>query len=209
MNEWSRLKLVTPASDPAVEVSDLKTMLGITGSAQDTALGATLDAAIAMIEGPYGIGVCLTEQVWQLTLDRLPREIVIPLGPVQSVDSISYRDGNGDTQTVSTWLEDLESSPVRIRAARGTSWPEHLCEIGSVKVQFTAGFEEVPAPLKHAILLLAKSMWRTGATDSTLLRKETVEGIGTFDYANPDVAQQVFDTTVERLIAPYRVGLYQ
>lgn len=208
MNTWSRLKQIEPATAAPVSLAELKTQLGVTGDSQDAQLQSLLDTAVALIEGPYGIGVCLTPQTWQLSLDGFTRQIEIPLGPVTEIVSITYRDESGTNQTVTEWLVDVDAEPARIRASRGESWPAALCEPGSVKIQFVAGFEETPAPLKHAVLLTCKSLRRVG-DNSALLRREVVEGVGTFDYAAADVATQVFDQTIERLIGPYRVGLFQ
>lgn len=211
MNEWSRLKLVTPAPTPAVSITEFRSLLGITKFGPSHAIAeSTLDAAIALVEGPYGIGRCVgADQTWDLFLDRFPCEITIPLGPVQSVTSITYLDGNGDSQTVASWRDDLNSEPARLWPARGETWPEHLCEPGAVTVRFVAGFTTVPAGLKHAILLIAKSLWRVGGTSDALVRRESVDGVGSWEFATAEAAESVFDKTVERLLAPYRVGLFQ
>jgi uncharacterized phiE125 gp8 family phage protein len=111
-------------------------------------------AATASIEGPNGIGIALSPQTWRLSLDHFPCEIVVPLGPVTAVTSVTYKDALGTDQPVGGLRYDLDQQPLRIWPARDTAWPSIYCEPGAVKVTFECGYEELPQDLRWAMLLL-------------------------------------------------------
>lgn len=181
MTDWSRLtRLEAPATSP-VSLDQAKRHLRIYHEDENDHIQLLLDACIAFIEGPDGIGLCLTPQKWRLSLDSFyARNLVngfgpaygygaayldvgaiysaisIPLGPVTSVDRLAYTDDVGATHLVdrAAYLADLESTPARITPLYGGVWPITINYPAAVKVDFTAGFTSTPADIKAAILLL-------------------------------------------------------
>lgn len=100
----------------------------------------------------------LTIQTWALTLDCFPEdEIELRRCPVQSVTSITYLDGNGVSQTLSTsvYTTVVRSEPARIALRYGQSWPTTYPQAGAVTVTFVAGYgtdgTSVPEEAKEAI----------------------------------------------------------
>lgn len=73
--------------------------------------------------------------------------IRLPIGPVLSVDSISYyaTDGTDTPLTAADWLHSGDM----VQAAIGTSWPTAADAVGSVRIVFTAGYDdpETQAPM--------------------------------------------------------------
>lgn len=69
-------------------------------------------------------------------------ELYLDHTPVRSVDSITYTDTNGTTQTLdpSQYKLDTVSEPCRIVPAYGTTWPGTRNEINAVTVNFTCGY---------------------------------------------------------------------
>ncbi|UGX87116.1 head-tail connector protein [Phyllobacterium meliloti] len=154
MNEWSRLALVTAATTEVVTLEEAKQQCRIFHTDEDGQIPLYINAAVAFIEGPNGIGAALRPQTWRLSLDHFPCEITIPLGPVTEVSSIGYTDSAGLPATVASWRADFDTQPLRIWPARDTAWPSIVCESGAVKVVFKCGYQAVPADLKAAVLLL-------------------------------------------------------
>jgi uncharacterized phiE125 gp8 family phage protein len=158
---WDRLRRIGGAP-LALTADEVKTHLGIDTSDFDTWIAAKLIEAQAYVEGPHGVGVILTDQTWRLSLDGWPGCIRIPLYPVASVDSITYRDADGVEQTLDEALYqyDLDANPVEIVRTNGQAWPSHEVRPGAIKVNFTAGFAaDSPEPpelalLKGALVLL-------------------------------------------------------
>lgn len=129
-----------------------------TESAHDAHLNALIGAATEHVE-QYTRRSLIT-QTWRLTLDAFPCEIILPRPPVQSVNSITYVDDDGATQTLSSSLYQvcLESSPARIVPAYNEVWPTVRNIPEAVQVTYVAGYgaasTNVPEQFKQVILLL-------------------------------------------------------
>ena len=171
---WDRLTLVTGPVDPAVSLVGAKAHLRVDHDADDALIEALVEAASGMIDGPDGIGFCLQEQTWRLTLDgfnefgwgrlhstddgRRDLRIRLPLRPVVSVQSIQYVDTSGDEQA-------MDAADYRVSIAGGTatltpvsSWPTPRDEPGAVRIEFKAG-EGTPDALRAAILLMVGHLY--------------------------------------------------
>lgn len=160
MNEWSRLKLVTPPVSPVVSLPEVKKHIRAEYHTDDDAyLEGLVAVATTFIEGPNGIGICLSPQSWRLSLDGFPCEISIPLGPVSAITSISYTDSAGDSASVTDWRVDFDTEPCRLWPARDEAWPAATAEPGAVKVVFVTGYTTCPKDLKHAVLLIAGHLY--------------------------------------------------
>lgn len=147
-----------PAVEPAT-VAEAKAHMRIDTDAEDILIGSLVLTSRLHIE--TALSLALITQSWKLTLDRWPqsREIELPLAPLRSVGGVRVIDASGNATTVSdqSYLVDVASRPPRLiwnnsvpqlpgRAAKG------------IEIDLTAGFGDsaasVPAPLKHAILML-------------------------------------------------------
>lgn len=192
---WSRLALVTPPAVPPLSLEAAKAHLKVEGGDQDPDIQAKLDDAIAQFDGPRGVGLALITQTWRLSLDHWGmvqdrrhrgggdhqfsalfhadrghgqrQGIVIPLRPVQSITSITYRDFAGIERTLDPALYDVDldhQPPLEIVPAFGVCWPGHKIGRGVIKVTFVAGFgdtaDKVPADLIGAIQLTQAHRYR-------------------------------------------------
>lgn len=134
------------------------------------------------------------------------RAIEIPLPPLQSITSITYIDTNGDSQTLTTddYILDDSVEPAQLLPAVNTCWPSTQCRPGAVKIRFVAGYTptytgspptvsdyaaNVPAPIKHWMLLLLANWFRNREATWQSINVQTV-------LASP---------YVDDLIFPYRV----
>lgn len=172
MIEWTRLRLVTPPpagpSGLIVSVADAMAQCRVTpgGLINETAwFERTIRAAQRRIDGPRGAGVALLTATWRMSLDRWPDEYaIIPLGPTQSIESITFQDTAYNVVTLdpSQYRYDLDQDPVLIVRTINVAWPELGIVPGAVKITFKAGFgdtaADVPEDLQHAVLLLV-SHW--------------------------------------------------
>jgi uncharacterized phiE125 gp8 family phage protein len=84
---------------------------------------------------------------------------VLPIGPVQSIESIAYVDTAGSAQTVSVsdYQVDLRSHIARIAPAYGKVWPPVRVQFDSVVVQAIVGYSAsnpMPEEMRLAILQL-------------------------------------------------------
>ncbi|MAU40976.1 MAG: hypothetical protein CMF31_05070 [Kordiimonas sp.] len=94
--------------------------------------------------------------------DCFPAAFELKKSPVLSVDSITYIDTDGASQTLvsQNYRVDLGDRyrPARISPATGITWPATASDYNTVKVDFTAGYgadwTSVPAAVRHAVLML-------------------------------------------------------
>jgi uncharacterized phiE125 gp8 family phage protein len=206
--------LVTPPSLLPVSLAEAKAHLRVSVSDEDGLIGGLISAATEHLDGWTGIlGRCLVEQVWRQDFDRFARCLTLPLGPVLSIGSVTWRNQAGQVATIAGQEYALKTdaggrSEVRFRDS--WSMPSGLHETGAVSVTYTAGYpiipevpadgdtpavparSTVPEPIRAAILLLVGAWYEN--------REETAIGVSVTALPN--------SVAVSALLAPYRrVGL--
>lgn len=138
---------VTPP-DLVVSVAEAKANLRIDHDEDDALIEGLIRAAMAFAQRylSYPVG----EQTFDLTLDAFPSsEIEIPY-PFASVDSVSYTDEDGATQTVTA---DNYSADTSGWVVPTVDWPSTMSVINAVTVRFTTS-AVVSDDVRQAILLL-------------------------------------------------------
>lgn len=171
-----------PDSEP-VTLAEAKTRLEYYGSAKNTFIESLITVARQVCEVYSGLSFVTQER--RIKMDRFPcntsrvirnnydfyNEIIIPYGPVQTVDSLSYTDTNGVVQTLienTDFLLDNDSAIARVYPIDSngnvTSWPDTKCIPNAVVLNYTAGFDDVsgvhlPVVVKQAIMLQVVSMF--------------------------------------------------
>jgi uncharacterized phiE125 gp8 family phage protein len=156
-----RWTLVTPPTVEPATIEELKAHLYIDHNADDALLAIYLAAARATVEEVTWRAIL--PQTWDLYLDAWPADgvIVLPRPPLASVTSVTYRDDENVTSTVSASVYEVDtaSEPGRVLLAAGQSWPSAtLAASGAIRVRFVAGWASaavVPPMIKAATLLLA------------------------------------------------------
>jgi len=200
---WDRLTYIGAALPTApIDLAAAKAHCHVDFADDDALLSGLIDAARSFIDGPRGIGICMVDQQWRLSLDGFETTtdnvfgpiIEIPMGPLKQVDAIKYVDSAGAQQTVASgdYLVDKSREIARIMPAYGKSWPPYRLQSGAVQIDFTAGFgadgTKVPGALKTAMLhLIAFWYENRGATE---------DGSGSTQIP----------ITVKALLQNYRVG---
>lgn len=181
-----------PVVEP-VTTTELKAHLRVDGTDEDTLIASLGVAARQHVEEETRRA--LVTQTWVLKLDEFPgsgdAEIRLPRPPLQSVTSVQYVDGNGDTQTWSSslYVVDTADTPGNISLAYGESWPSTRAQKNAVTITYVAGYgaaSTVPDALKAAIKLLVGHYY--------VNREEAVTGTVVARLG-----------AVDALLAPYRV----
>lgn len=188
--EFTSLRRTAEPATPAVSTSDAKAHLRVTHSDEDTLIGNIVDAAVRHVED--ACGRALFTQTWTLKLDEFPvGDIILPRPPVASVTSITYVDGDGATQTLSSgdYLSDLSSEPAAISPAYGTEWPTTREQRAAVTVVYVSGHTTtaaIPKAIRQAILLLVGHFYENRE-------------------ASAATAMTELPMAVDALLAPYRM----
>jgi uncharacterized phiE125 gp8 family phage protein len=145
------LKLITAPDEEPVFLEEAKIFCRVDGDDEDQLIEAIIIAAREMAE--QRTKRALITQIWDLSIDEFPSEIVLPYPPLQSVTYVKYVDTDGVLQTLasSNYTVDIASEPGRIVPAYGITWPSTRCQINAVTVRFVCGYldaEAVPEAIK-------------------------------------------------------------
>lgn len=179
-------------AEALLSVADAKAHLRIDGSDHDTYLQALVAAAEAHLDGFAGVlGRALVTQTWRRSFDRFPdgNLIRLPLGPLQSVSSVTYYDTAGTSQTFSASSYHAVSDAIgpAIVLDDDATWPNLDARPDAVTVTWVCGYgaaSAVPAPIIQAAKLIIGDL-----------------------FENRELGP-VVTARVDALIAPYRaVGL--
>lgn len=171
----------TPAAEP-VSLADAKLNLRLIDTADDTLITLLIGAARRFAESYTGRS--FISQGWKLVLDSFPggcsasvpwgteysfpeNAILLERGNVLAVSSITYLAMDGTTQTMPSpnYVADLSGAPARITPVFGQIWPIPMPQIGSVQVNYTAGYgptsADVPEGIRHWILMRVTTIYES------------------------------------------------
>lgn len=137
----------------------------------DDFLTRAIKAARQMAENFTGRAFVETQYTWRFdrfTSSRI--ELSLPVGPGRSVDSISYVDDDGTTQTFTDFVLVATDTGGRLAPTTLKSWPDSRGSLGDVTITFKAGYAptsdsppdyraNVPADIKNAILFAVGHMY--------------------------------------------------
>lgn len=159
--------MLTQLSPPAAEpltLADAKLHLRVDADiTEDDGLIAAL-IVTARQQAEHRTGRALVTQQWRLGLDRFADDSLdLPLPKLQSVQSVTYLDSNGNRQTLANTEYDVITDELvgRLIPAFGKTWPDCRIRPGSVQVSYTCGYgaaSDVPQSIK-AWMLLAIGAW--------------------------------------------------
>lgn len=178
------LRVIEAATAEPVTLAECRSHTRIDTTADDATLAAYIIAARQHVENVTGR--VLAVSTLEMTLDDFGcAEIVLPRAPVASIVSVTYTDSAGAAQTVAgaDYILDATRLVATLQPAYGKSWPSTRGTPGNVKIQFVAGEAQPPAPLRHAVMLLAATWHENRETPPE----------------NP---------AVDALIAPYRINWF-
>lgn len=198
---------IPPTVEP-VSLQEAKAHLRVDETDDDALIGALITAARQY--GEHQMRRSLITQSWRLVLDSFPgygqtgvaygraysmpaNAIQLEYGSVQSITSITYLAMDGTTQTMPStdYVADTSGGLARITPVFGKIWPIPMPQIGSVKVDYVAGYggaAAVPAGIRQWMLLRIGALYEN--------REEIVVGRGI--TANPL-------SIAESLLDPYRI----
>lgn len=201
------LVLVTPPA-PVVDWPTIKAHLRLESDADLTYVASLVDAATTTVQERLGRSLNVATWDYRLGSDDICRnfDIRLPMPPLVEVVSVSYIDSNDAEQVYApaNYRAFGVGGQGGVRLTGGASWPSLRYGPEAVTIRYRAGYDDVPAPIRQAILLVVGQLWAM-AGDTPLLRSETVEGVGARSFASPDIADKALTTAIDRLLAPYRV----
>jgi uncharacterized phiE125 gp8 family phage protein len=151
------LKLVALPDDEPVQLDDVKKTLRVDSDDDDDRIERHIREAREWVE--RRVQRKIAAEMWEIGLDAFPiGPLLLPLSPVQSVESIKYDDASGTEQTVAP--ADYKMVVGSITAAAG--WPTSGSSANAVRVRVLTGYEDedlIPSVLISAIHLKVKELY--------------------------------------------------
>ena len=153
-----------PATEP-VTLAQTKAHLKLDANDEDELVQTLITAARLHVE-TLSERVLMSQQ-WRIVRDCWPRgkTLDLPIGPVTSVDAVRVYVTPETVVTIdpASYLVETASLPARLAMQTGV-WPRPGRVLGGIEIDITAGYgtkpNQVPAPLRQAVLLLA-AHWHT------------------------------------------------
>lgn len=148
-----------PAAEPVL-LEEAKAHLKIDHDDEDVMLASLMLAARLQIEQALSLG--LITQAWTYQMDGWPKGAIVnlPLSPLQAVTAVRVKNSSGASELIAgtNYVVDLVSKPPRL-VWNGNAGPQAPGIVaGGIEIDLTVGFgasgASVPAPIKHAILML-------------------------------------------------------
>lgn len=159
-----------PVSTDVLPLADMKAWLRVDFSDDDVLIQGMIDGAIQHLDGRDGwLNRALGPQTWELRLDEFCfPEIMIPLPPLISVDSVKYYDDAGAEQTLSPTAYQVSGVGGRNKGSvslrYGSRWPTTDRRREAISIRFQAGYDDepaVPAPIITSLKRIVASMYET------------------------------------------------
>jgi uncharacterized phiE125 gp8 family phage protein len=155
---FSPVRTVAPATNP-VTLTEAKAHCRVDHTDDDTLIGLLISSATAHLDGYAGIlGRALVTQTWRQDFGGFSDPLRLALCPVASISSITYFDADNATQTLAGSVYGLftDEFGAYVALKPDQSFPSVYSREDAVSVTYVAGVadSDVPAPIKHAILLL-------------------------------------------------------
>lgn len=198
--------LITPPA-AAVTAAEARAQISGATAADDVLLDTLIAAETARLDGWRGdLGRCLVTQTWRQDFDRFARCLELPLGPVASVTSVTWRNSSGQVATVNAdnyLLRTDGGGRSHVRFKDAYALPGDLYESAAVQVTFVAGEASVDDPVRQAIILRVRKVFRMAERDEAL-RREIVEGLGSQEWASGVGAFAAGDAMSEGLLSRYK-----
>lgn len=202
------LEIVTPASSTRLTTLDaVKADLGLSGSANDDALGALIDqfsnAIAAWCGRTFGAATVRETQDVSRLCDR--RSILLERWPVIAISSITVA---GEALASDAYVLDATKGELLFRgdSTRFTLWP-----VGETIVVYSTGYalpddddRTLPHDIERACILMVRSAWTSMGRDPAL-RSEESTGVAIFTYFAAQGAGLSLEA--QALLAPYRIAM--
>jgi uncharacterized phiE125 gp8 family phage protein len=163
MTMWANLTQTSFSNSTVITLNQAKVQCRVDTDDDDAYITSLISVAQASIDGKYGIGVALQPNTYRMSYDKFPwiGGMTIGIYPVISIDLITYLDMDGNLQTLdpSIYTYDLDANPVEVLRFYNAAFPTTLPTPGAIKINFTAGFQTVPADLVQAMLFIIGHMY--------------------------------------------------
>ena len=155
-----RVERITAPSVEPISVVDAKKHLRVEHSDDDLLIKRLIETAVAMVDVTGVLGKGMITQTWREWYAPNPSQIVLSLGPIQSVSAIKYYDTDNalQTDTLSNYFVLGTSGRTTIKPKSGYTWPTTFVRDDAIAIEYVIGygdtFRDVPSTVRHALFML-------------------------------------------------------
>ena len=140
-----------------ITLEEAKDHLRVEGDFEDALILSLIQAAYKHAENKTRRTLIDREET--LILDRLPIRgmgIELPFNPVQEILAFDYIDPDGNPESIDLLTLRLDKRTLypMLMPQFGTEWPQVIGEPESITIRLRIGYEETPADIRQALLLL-------------------------------------------------------
>lgn len=150
----STLRVTTGPSVEPITPAELRAYCRIDDTFEDAELSVFISSVRELLEVQRNC--CLCTSTVTLKMDQFPDwEIELRRCPAIAITSITYVDGDGTTQTLSSSNYSLStgSYPAIVTPTYGNVWPTTRDQQDAVTVTYTAGYGSTPSTVPSAAKL--------------------------------------------------------
>lgn len=157
------VKIITAASGYPVTEDEVNLYLKIDNDEESILIKKIIASATEFTEKYLKRSLLIRTLV--ASFDNFPtNEIKLPYSPVTTINSVKYYDDNYVLTTVDPSIYFLVSkkTPAEVNLKFTNAWPITADRSSAVEVEYIAGYgkpENVPEPIKQAILLLCNHLY--------------------------------------------------
>lgn len=153
--------VVVQQPDPLVELEDVKTALGESGSDRDILIGGLILAGQAYLDGPKGIvGITVAEQSVEVYFDKFDDDIYLPGGTIIAPLAGVYYLDSAEARTLLDSATYALQRDGRLALVSGASWPTVSTTGHGVMAEYDLGITDPADPrielMKTAIIMHVK-----------------------------------------------------
>lgn len=168
---WQSPVIVTPPAAEPVTLDQAKEFLRVDDADDtfDTEIGLQLAGARNHIESVTGTR--LISQVIDVQADNFEDLALIKVGPIVTIDEITYLDRNGAEHTLAAEAYELTGAGLErgARPAPSKRWPVASTAGGAITVRVTVGYgddgDAIPQAVRLAILLKLRALFEDSSAD--------------------------------------------
>lgn len=148
------LTLVTPPAVEPLVIGDVREALRISDTDEVPLLERYITGARQQVENDTQRK--LVTQTWDVAIDAWPCgdvPLCLPIGPIQSVTSITAyaEDGTSSTWSTAAYSVDVASTPPRVYLKSGQSWPSDNRRHVAGVIRVVAGYGDTAASVPMAL----------------------------------------------------------
>jgi uncharacterized phiE125 gp8 family phage protein len=155
------LTLYAGPTDEPLSYGQVKSQIQASSNDHEALIAELIVSARQTVEQDTGLR--LLSQTWDLTLDAFPDDAIeLPIGPLQSVTSITVTPVTGAAAVVASTNYIVDTANGRIVLADTGTWPGDIRIAAGIVVRCVLGYATtalVPAPLVDAMRELVASRY--------------------------------------------------